>query len=191
MSQGELFTQIVERGSFSEADAREIIHQILDGLHYLHENGIVHRDLKPENLLCSDNGSVVISDFGLSKFFERGQLLHTRCGTIGYTAPEIVLGESYSPKVDLWAVGVVTYILLSGIAPFFGHEHQVFEQISRCDYDFPTQYFGHISDSGATVPSLRPLELTAHTYQLWSLSNPSYNQQTYDLMQMKPCYYPG
>ena len=151
MSQGELFTQITERGSFSEADAREIIHQILEGLSYLHDNGIAHRDLKPENLLCSEDGTVVISDFGLSKYFERGQLLKTRCGTIGYTAPEIVNGEPYTPKVDLWAVGVITYILLSGIAPFYGNEVQIFDQIAQCQYDFPPVYFDHISESGRSL----------------------------------------
>lgn len=69
-------------------------------------------------------------------------------------APEIVLGEPYTPKVDLWAVGVITYILLSGIAPFFGNEQQIFDQIARLEYDFPEEYFQTISKSGMFILSI-------------------------------------
>merc|ERR1712000_490952 len=105
ISGGELFYQLTERGHFSEFDAREIVTQIIYGVAYLHKNGIAHRDLKPENLLCKEDGTVIISDFGLSKYFERGQLLTTRCGTPGYAAPEVILGEPYTTKVDIWAIG--------------------------------------------------------------------------------------
>ena len=91
------------------ADVR--VCEILAGVAYLHSNGIAHRDLKPENLLIGEGGRVVISDFGLSKFFGRGELLQTQCGTSGYVAPEVVMGEVYTNAVDIWTIGVIAYIL--------------------------------------------------------------------------------
>eukprot|EP01095_Lingulamoeba_sp_RSL-Kostka_P009357 TRINITY_DN3231_c0_g1_i1.p1 TRINITY_DN3231_c0_g1~~TRINITY_DN3231_c0_g1_i1.p1 ORF type:complete len:324 (+),score=92.95 TRINITY_DN3231_c0_g1_i1:96-1067(+) len=145
MSQGELLNQIFNQGKFTESDAQSIVKQILEGVAYLHENGICHRDLKLENLLCSEKGDVVISDFGLSKFFGRGQLLKTRCGTVGYCAPEVVVGDIYTDAVDIWAIGVITYILLSGEPPFYGSDQQVFDQILELEIPFPDKSFEHIS----------------------------------------------
>lgn len=145
MPGGELFHHIVARGSFAETDAREIVGQILSGVAYLHANGIAHRDLKPENLLINAVGGVVISDFGLSKYFARGQLLTTRCGTPAYVAPEVIVGDTYSTAVDLWSVGVITYVLLSGVAPFYGDDEEMFAQITAGKLDFPADLFGHVS----------------------------------------------
>lgn len=145
MPHGELFDHIIARGRYTEADAREIIKQILLGIEYLHANGIAHRDLKPENILIGDN-RVVICDFGLSKFFDRGQLLLTQCGTPGYVSPEVVSGDVYTNAVDLWTIGVITYILVSGIPPFDGHDDEVCDRIVNGRYTFPERHFAHCSD---------------------------------------------
>lgn len=116
----------MERGNYSEKDASNIVRQIINGVKYLHSLGIAHRDLKPENLLCSgeaDEMTIKIADFGLSKIFAGGQQLETSCGTPDYagnsflshsqlSAPEVLVGvEAYDNSVDLWSVGVITYVL--------------------------------------------------------------------------------
>jgi len=145
---GELFDQIVSRGSYSERDAANIIKQILEAIAYMHENGIAHRDLKPENLLCTgeQNDLIKISDFGLSKDFGEDNL-KTSCGTPDYVAPEVLRGTSYDHSVDIWSLGVITYILLCGFPPFYGNnEQQIFNKILRAEYDFPSPDWDHISD---------------------------------------------
>jgi tRNA A-37 threonylcarbamoyl transferase component Bud32 len=119
---GELFDQIISRGSYSERDAAGIILQILEATTYMHEKGIAHRDLKPENLLVTGEGYDVIkiSDFGLSKDFGT-ENLKTSCGTPDYVAPEVLKGTSYDHSVDIWSIGVITYILLCGFPPFYGN----------------------------------------------------------------------
>jgi len=120
----ELFDKIVERGMYSERDAANIIAQVVSAVDYLHENGIAHRDLKPENLLVEgeeEDSIVKIADFGFAKTFggETGEKLMTSCGSPGYVAPEILTAESYDKSVDMWSVGVILYILLSGYPPFY------------------------------------------------------------------------
>jgi len=119
MEGGELYEEIVKRKTFTEKDAAEIVRQLCEALAYLHERGIVHRDLKLENLLLKKKGGLEIklADFGLSKLYS-GQALQTACGTPFYVAPDVLMGTGYGPAVDMWSVGVLLYVLLSGRLPF-------------------------------------------------------------------------
>jgi len=163
---GELFYKIVENGGYSERDAADIVRQICEGVKYLHSCGICHRDLKPENLLCSGEGSsmiIKIADFGLSKIFAGGQSLQTSCGTPDYAAPEVLTGgKEYDNSVDLWSIGVVTYVLLCGYPPFYGSSPPaLFEKIIKCQYDFPHPEWTDISESAKDfVRSLLRLDPT-------------------------------
>lgn len=119
---GELFDRIIAKGSFTEKDATRVLNMVLDGVHYLHGLGIAHRDLKPENLLYYHPGhdsKIMITDFGLSAT-KKGpdNFMRTTCGTPEYIAPEIIARKPYTCNIDMWAIGVITYILLSGTMPF-------------------------------------------------------------------------
>jgi len=145
---GELFDKIVEKGSYSEKEASIVVRKILNAVHYLHTNGIAHRDLKPENLLLrSENDTdVMLSDFGLSKIIGEDTMMQTACGTPYYVAPEVLSATGYGPEVDLWSVGVITYLLLCGFPPFYGESlPEVFEQIMKAEYDFPEPYWNDIT----------------------------------------------
>jgi len=145
---GELFDQIISKGTYSERDAANIIRQILEAVAYMHSNGIAHRDLKPENLLVTgENQDVIkISDFGLSKDFGN-ENLKTSCGTPDYVAPEVLRGTNYDHSVDVWSIGVIAYILLCGFPPFYGNnDQQIFNKILKCEYDFPSPDWDHISE---------------------------------------------
>ncbi|XP_051875460.1 calcium/calmodulin-dependent protein kinase type IV-like [Pristis pectinata] len=147
---GELFDRIVERGYYSEKDAADVVRQILEAVAYLHENGIVHRDLKPENLLYaspSPDALLKIADFGLSKIVEEQVTMKTVCGTPGYCAPEVLRGYAYGPEVDMWSVGVVTYILLCGFEPFYDErgDQFMYKRILNCDYDFVSPWWDEVS----------------------------------------------
>jgi len=148
---GELFDRIVNRGSYSEKDASEVVRQIVEAIEYLHGIGIVHRDLKPENLLCAteaEDSSVKIADFGLSRIISEETMLKTACGTPGYVAPEVLKGKGYDKAVDMWSVGVITYILLCGFPPFYDDNVQVlFEQIMAGSFDYPDPWWSDVSDS--------------------------------------------
>jgi len=138
---GELFDKIVEKGNYSERDASMIVNQILQAVAYLHKNGIVHRDLKPENLLCSESKDhdihIYVADFGLSRVFKDNQQLNTYCGSPEYVAPEVLACVPYEKAVDIWSVGVITYILLTGFLPFYDKNHAVlFEKIQNVDYNW-------------------------------------------------------
>ncbi|OIV95649.1 hypothetical protein TanjilG_01443 [Lupinus angustifolius] len=118
---GELFAKI-SKGRFSEDLSRRYFHQLISAIGYCHSRGVFHRDLKPENLLIDENGSLKVSDFGLSAVREQIRpdgLLHTLCGTPAYVAPEILAKRGYDgAKVDVWSCGVVLFVLAAGYLPF-------------------------------------------------------------------------
>lgn len=148
---GELFDRIVSKGSYTERDAANLVKKVIEGLEYIHEMGIVHRDLKPENLLLKSKDNdvdVKIADFGLSKIMGSAAMTQTACGTPGYVAPEVLKGSGYGKEVDMWSVGVITYILLCGFPPFYNENIPLlFESILRCDFDYPADYFDDVTDS--------------------------------------------
>jgi len=150
-SGGELFDEIVKVGKYSEKDAARFVRQITDAVAYLHRKGIVHRDLKPENLLLSIKEGVPtlkLADFGLSKVMEATAVLETQCGTPGYVAPEVLKGEGYDEKVDVWSLGVILYILLCGFPPFYADNNtKLFQKIMAGDFQFLQPYWDPISDS--------------------------------------------
>ena len=127
---GELFDKIKEFKRFPETEARKIFRSVLEGINYMHLNGVMHRDLKPENVFIDSVDWVVkIGDFGASEFFQKNLFLEKRFGTPYYIAPE-VLGNFYNEKCDIWSLGVIFYVLLSGKPPFFGkNENEIFEKI--------------------------------------------------------------
>jgi len=136
---GELFDRIIAKeAGYSEKDARNIIKQILEAIAYLHSRNIVHRDLKPENLLCDGDDEhihIFVADFGFSKLLSDRQQLMTQCGSPEYMAPEIIECQPYEQGVDMWALGVITYVLLTGCFPFFHKEPAVLhEAIRKVDY---------------------------------------------------------
>ncbi|KAJ7969520.1 Non-specific serine/threonine protein kinase [Quillaja saponaria] len=116
---GELFDYIVQNGRLQEDEARKIFQQIISGVEYCHKNMVVHRDLKPENILLDSKLNVKIVDFGFSKIMHDGHFLKTCCGSLNYSAPEIISGKLYAgPEVDVWSCGVILYALLCGTLPF-------------------------------------------------------------------------
>ncbi|XP_030647350.1 calcium/calmodulin-dependent protein kinase type II subunit beta-like [Chanos chanos] len=140
---GELFEDIVAREYYSEADASHCIHQILDSVNHIHQHDIVHRDLKPENLLLASkckNAAVKLADFGLAIEVQGDQQAWFGfAGTPGYLSPEVLRKEAYGKPVDIWACGVILYILLVGYPPFWDEDqHKLYQQIKAGAYDFPS-----------------------------------------------------
>uniref|UniRef100_A0A672SYC8 calcium/calmodulin-dependent protein kinase n=1 Tax=Sinocyclocheilus grahami TaxID=75366 RepID=A0A672SYC8_SINGR len=140
---GELFEDIVAREYYSEADASHCIQQILESVHHCHVNGIVHRDLKPENLLLASKmkgAAVKLADFGLAIEVQGDQQAWFGfAGTPGYLSPEVLRKDPYGKPVDMWACGVILYILLVGYPPFWDEDqHRLYQQIKAGAYDFPS-----------------------------------------------------
>ncbi|XP_076673401.1 calcium/calmodulin-dependent protein kinase II isoform X32 [Andrena cerasifolii] len=139
---GELFEDIVAREFYSEADASHCIQQILESVHHCHHNGVVHRDLKPENLLLASKAkgaAVKLADFGLAIEVQgEAQAWFGFAGTPGYLSPEVLKKEPYGKPVDIWACGVILYILLVGYPPFWDEDqHRLYAQIKTGSYDYP------------------------------------------------------
>ena len=153
---GELFDRIVQMTSFSETMAADITYQVLSALRYMHGKGIVHRDLKPENLLLADDtpeSLVKVTDFGLSHVLDAESHLMTEpCGTLAYIAPEILQMDAgevahYDKQVDVWSMGTIVYILLSGRPPFpQKNEKKCMKLIKKGEYQFKSPQWDPISE---------------------------------------------
>ncbi|XP_041788969.1 serine/threonine-protein kinase DCLK2 isoform X2 [Chelmon rostratus] len=149
---GDLFDAITSSAKYTERDATVMVYNLAGALKYLHSINIVHRDIKPENLLVFEypdgTKSLKLGDFGLATVVEGP--LYTVCGTPTYVAPEIISESGYGLKVDIWAAGVITYILLCGFPPFRSEsnmQEDLFDQILLGRLDFPSPYWDNITDS--------------------------------------------
>uniref|UniRef100_A0A8C1NP63 Serine/threonine-protein kinase DCLK2 n=1 Tax=Cyprinus carpio TaxID=7962 RepID=A0A8C1NP63_CYPCA len=149
---GDLFDAITSSTKYTERDASVMVFNLAAALKYLHRMCIVHRDIKPENLLVCEypNGikSLKLGDFGLATVVEGP--LYTVCGTPTYVAPEIISESGYGLKVDIWAAGVITYILLCGFPPFRSEKNlqeDLFDQILVGHLEFPSPFWDNITDS--------------------------------------------
>ncbi|GMH00324.1 hypothetical protein Nepgr_002163 [Nepenthes gracilis] len=147
---GELFDRIVAKGHYSERQAAQLIKTIVEVVEACHSLGVMHRDLKPENFLfenADEDAKLKAIDFGLSVFYQPGQYFCDVVGSPYYVAPE-VLCKHYGPEIDVWSAGIILYILLSGVPPFWGEtEMGVFRQILRGKLDFNSEPWPSISDS--------------------------------------------
>ncbi|XP_027042895.1 calcium/calmodulin-dependent protein kinase type II delta chain-like isoform X1 [Pocillopora damicornis] len=148
---GELFEDIVAREYYSEADASHCIQQILESVHHCHHNNVVHRDLKPENLLLASKekgAAVKLADFGLAIEVDGDKHgWYGFAGTPGYLSPEVLKKEPYGRSVDLWACGVILYILLVGYPPFWDEDqHKLYAQIKAGAYDYPSPEWDTVTD---------------------------------------------
>ncbi|KAF0688082.1 Aste57867_20243 [Aphanomyces stellatus] len=149
MAGGELFDRIVDKTFYSEKEARDLVRLLLGAIKYCHDHNVVHRDLKPENLLLTskdDDASIKLADFGFAKQESTG--LSTACGTPGYVAPEILSGQKYGKSVDIWSIGIITYILLCGYPPFHDeNQRKLFASIKGGKYVFNAPYWDDVSDT--------------------------------------------
>uniref|UniRef100_A0A8C9CGP1 non-specific serine/threonine protein kinase n=1 Tax=Phocoena sinus TaxID=42100 RepID=A0A8C9CGP1_PHOSS len=151
VSGGELFDFLAEKESLTEDEATQFLKQILDGVHYLHSKRIAHFDLKPENIMLLDknvpNPRIKLIDFGIAHKIEAGNEFKNIFGTPEFVAPEIVNYEPLGLEADMWSIGVITYILLSGASPFLGETKQeTLTNISAVNYDFDEEYFSNTSE---------------------------------------------
>ncbi|CAE8627629.1 unnamed protein product [Polarella glacialis] len=165
---GELYDRIQQKQYYPEHEAKITCSHLLEAVAYIHSKGIMHRDLKPENILLASkvsNTDIKISDFGLAKmsrdFPRRLPRSHSICGSDFYLAPEVIKQEEYGREIDIWAVGVITYVLLSGSLPFFHNVlHKLYRQIVERDLSFPEQAWKNVS-KGALDFILRLLQVRA------------------------------
>ncbi|KAK6926295.1 Protein kinase domain [Dillenia turbinata] len=146
---GELFHKLEKHGRFSEAEARFIFKHLMEVVMYCHDQGIVHRDLKPENILLATRASsspIKLADFGLATYIKPGQRLHGTVGSPFYIAPEVLSG-GYNQAADVWSAGVILYILLSGMPPFWGKtKSRIFDAVRAADFRFPPDPWDCISE---------------------------------------------
>ena len=141
---GELFNK-VQRGRLKENVARKYFQQLNSAVDFCHSRGVYHRDLKPENLLLDENRNLKISDFGLSALAEckrQDGLLHTTCGTPAYVAPELICKKGYDgAKADIWACGVILYVLLAGYLPFQDKNlMDMYKKIYKAELKWPSWF---------------------------------------------------
>lgn len=132
---GELFNEIVRRKRFSEHDAANIVYQILNAVSYFHSRNICHRDLKPENIVIQEGNHIKVIDFGTAQEFNPEDGMSKILGTPFYMAPEVFNRKRYSEKCDMWAIGVIIFILVTGQPPFSGrNDKEIVEQIKEGRY---------------------------------------------------------
>ncbi|KAI6175070.1 Serine/threonine-protein kinase H1-like protein [Aphelenchoides bicaudatus] len=156
---GEMYDRIVSKGRYTETEARQALRMLLNGLAYLHSMKITHRDLKPENLLYSDSrpdARLLITDFGLAHQAKApDEKMTETCGTPEYIAPELLLRVPYTDRVDMWAVGVIAYILMSGIMPFDDDvRSRLYTHIITANYVYYPQYWSGSEHAKLFVDSL-------------------------------------
>eukprot|EP00980_Cylindrotheca_fusiformis_P030852 scaffold25517_cov181-Cylindrotheca_fusiformis.AAC.1 len=152
MKGGDLLSRIVDKEVYTEREARGVCKILFEAVLYCHHKRVAHRDIKPENLLLvndNDDSTIKLADFGFAKRVTGNKSLSTLCGTAQYVAPEILDFQvnGYDEKCDMWSVGVVTYILLGGYAPFEGPADELAQFIIRGDYEFHDKYWADISES--------------------------------------------
>jgi len=165
---GELYDRIQKLQFYPEAEAKLCCQNLLSAVSFIHGKGIMHRDLKPENILLASkvsNTDVKVSDFGLARisrdYPRRLPRSHSICGSDFYLAPEVIKQEEYGREIDIWAVGVISYVLLSGSLPFFHNVlHKLYRQIVERDLSFPEQAWKNVS-KGALDYILRMLQVRA------------------------------
>lgn len=154
MRGGDLLTRIIERGRYTEPDARQVCRNLLEAVDYCHKLKVAHRDLKPDNLLLVEKDNDVkikLSDFGLAAFVDQPNCLRTLCGTTEYAAPEVFAGNGYDQRADMWSVGVILFILLSGYEPFEGPLEQVLAAIQYGVYSFDDECWDTVSESAKSL----------------------------------------
>lgn len=161
---GELFNVVAyHHPELTELRTKKLFKQILNAVNYLHINNVCHRDIKLENILLDKADTIKLTDFGFAKHFKQGELLHARCGSEEYTAPEILQNIPYDGRlVDIWALGVVLFAMLCGELPF-NIEHnekpkQMYHRIARGEFKFPEQSLNLNTDAVGLIRSiLQPL----------------------------------
>ncbi len=150
MEGGDVFDRVGKLNNYSEDVARNLIFQMLRGIAFLHEKNIAHCDLKPKNLLLKskeDDSSVVLADFGFATEVYAPMSISKQCGTPYFVAPEIILGDGYDTRADMWSVGVIAYSLLSGSLPFNGRRHlDLYKNIMSGQYTFDKEKWDGVSD---------------------------------------------
>ncbi|XP_010014639.1 PREDICTED: myosin light chain kinase 3 [Nestor notabilis] len=147
---GELFDRITDENyNLTELDAILFTKQICEGVHYLHQHYILHLDLKPENILCVNHtgNQIKIIDFGLARRYKPREKLKVNFGTPEFLAPEVVNYDFVSFPTDMWSVGVITYMLLSGLSPFLGEtDAETMNYVLNCSWDFDAEAFEQLSE---------------------------------------------
>lgn len=153
---GHLLQRLGERQSYCEAEAAKIIMQLASACKHMHSVGVVHRDLKPENILYSTakGDTIKVTDFGLSAHVSNAweETLMTPCGTPAYVAPEVIKRKGYHAQCDLWSVGVILYLLVSGYPPFYGSNlKKLLRRVSKAEFDYRPAPFEHVTAEAKDV----------------------------------------
>uniref|UniRef100_A0A8C4SNZ9 Myosin light chain kinase 2, skeletal/cardiac muscle-like n=1 Tax=Erpetoichthys calabaricus TaxID=27687 RepID=A0A8C4SNZ9_ERPCA len=175
---GELFDRIIDDSyHLTEVDAMLFIKQICEGIHYMHQMYVLHLDLKPENILCVNRTGhqVKIIDFGLARRYKPREKLRVSFGTPEFLAPEIVNFDFVSFPTDLWTLGVISYMLLSGLSPFLGdNDSQTLSNVLSVNWYFDEEAFEHVSEeakdfiSNLLIKEKRPfIQSWIRRHRLW------------------------
>ncbi|QLL30963.1 hypothetical protein HG536_0A07780 [Torulaspora globosa] len=186
VSGGDLMDFVAAHGSVGEDAGREITRQVLEGVKYIHSQGISHRDLKPDNILIEQDDPVLvkITDFGLAKVQGNGTFMKTFCGTLAYVAPEVIAGKSgaeenevrneYSSLVDMWSMGCLVYVILTGHLPFSGStQEQLYKQIKKGSYhEGPLRDFRISEEAKDFIDSLLQVDPNARPTAEKALQHP-------------------
>ncbi|KAF5190199.1 kinase domain [Thalictrum thalictroides] len=138
----------VTKQLFSETEAVSVMLPLMEAIAHCHRRGVAHRDIKPDNILFDGRNRLKLADFGSADFFGNGHAMSGLVGTPYYVAPEVVSGRDYNEKVDVWSAGVILYIMLAGIPPFYGDSAtEIFQAVLHGNLRFPTRNFHSISSS--------------------------------------------
>lgn len=142
----DLFARINNQGFFHESEAASVMRPLLEAIAHCHRNGVAHRDIKPDNVMFDSRQRLKLADFGSAEWCGEGRGMKGVVGTPYYVAPEVLSGNEYTEKVDVWSAGVILYVMLAGVPPFYGDSAaEIFEAVLRGNLRFPTRIFRTVS----------------------------------------------